>query len=178
MLCAVLLWKVLIYLFLLPCECAYAPLCVPEPTPWVSGVGLSRGERSRIKSILILARQEPLLLLGDTSTEREEKRVQTLLLLLLPLSSPLSQFCTLQLSLLHIHLLAVSLSPSFSSPFLLPHCLMWPSLSSTVAAPYFSLLTPLVSAPQWGVAGTVVQQTALCELQGSLEVFSGFHEVH
>lgn len=65
-----------------------------------------------------------------------------------PVISSLTQFCTLQLSLLRIHLLAVSLSPSFSSPFLLLHCLMLPSLSSTVAAPYFSLLTPLVSAPQ------------------------------
>lgn len=77
---------------------------VAEPTPWVSAVGLSRDEQSRIKSILILARQEPLLLLGDTSTEREEKREQTLLLLLLLLSSLLS------------HSFAASSSPHFFIP--------------------------------------------------------------
>lgn len=89
------------------CLCAYAPLCVPEPAPRISGVGLSKHEQSRIKSILILARQEPLLLLGDTSTDTEEKREQTPHLLLL-LSSLLS------------HSFAPSSYPTSFSSF---HCL-------------------------------------------------------
>lgn len=98
------------------CVCAWAcvPLCVSEPTPWISGVGHSRDEQSRIKSILILARQEPVLLLGDTSTEREEKRELTLLLLLLLLSSALS------LTVLRPPALPASSSSSSSSP---PHCI-------------------------------------------------------
>lgn len=77
--CAVLLCqlmcvpvKVLVCLCLLSYVCAYVLVCVSEPAPWISGVGHSRDEQSRIKSILILARQEPLLLLGDMSTEREK----------------------------------------------------------------------------------------------------------
>lgn len=46
-------------------------VCFPACT-WISGVGYSRHEQSRIKSIFILARQQSVLLLGDAATQREE----------------------------------------------------------------------------------------------------------
>lgn len=172
-------------LCLLPYEYECVCVCVSrvsEPTPWVSAVGLSRDEQSRIKSILILARQEPLLLLGDTSTEREEKREQTLLLLLLlllssllshsfaPSSSPRffipSRRLRLSFSpLLLFFFLLAALSfavppphPTPSNPPPLLHLL--PSTSRQLLLLILSLLSPLVSAPQRDVAGTVAQQTA------------------
>lgn len=59
---------------------------VSEPTPWISVVGLSRDEQSRIKSIHIQTRQQPLLLMGDVSTEREENKHFSFV----PVISPLS----------------------------------------------------------------------------------------
>lgn len=118
--------KVLDCMCLLSCERAYEPRRVPEPAPWISVVGLSKHEQSRIKSILILARQEPLLLLGDTSTDRKEKREQTPHLLLL-LSSLLSHSfapSSYSTSFSSFH------SVSFSSLIPLLHCLMLPSLTS------------------------------------------------
>lgn len=117
--------KVFDCMCLLSCERAHEPLRVPEPAPWISVVGLSKHEQSRIKSILILARQEPLLLLGDMSTDREEKREQPHLLLLL--SSLLSHSfapSSYSTSFSPLHCL------SFSSLILLLHCLMLASLTS------------------------------------------------
>lgn len=129
------------------------------------------------------------MLLGDTSTEREEKREQTPLLFLLLLSSPLSNcVCTLQLSLLHL-LRLLLLLPSCSASSLqcvsvslhffslsfavLSYAALPPLYLSTVAAPRFSLLSPSVSALKRGVAGTGGWQTALCEVQGSFEISAG-----
>ena len=176
--------KVLVCLHVCVCAWVCVPLCVSEPTPWISGVGHSRDEQSRIKSILILARQEPVLLLGDTSTEREEKRELTLLLLLL-LSSALS------LTVLRPPALPASSSSSSSSPphcisvslprflSLSPSCLMLPSLHpSAVAAPYF--LAPL----SLGICST----ESSCWHRGMADgplwssrqfgEFGGFQEVH
>lgn len=172
--------QTLVCLCLLACVCASVPFCVSEPTPWISGVGHGREEQSRIKSILTPASREPVLLLGDTATEREEKREQTLLLLLLLLSSLLSHsvvpsscpcffFIFFFFSSLH---LTLSLFSFFRS---LP-CLMLPFLPlslSTVSAPYLSLLSPSVSAPQRGVIGTGEWRTIVCEVQGRFEILAG-----
>lgn len=66
-------------------------VCFPACT-WISGVGYSRHEQSRIKSIFILARQQSVLLLGDAATQREEGGTT-------PVIFSVSQCYTLQLSL-------------------------------------------------------------------------------
>lgn len=168
-------------LCLLACVCAYVPVCVSEPAVWISAVGHSRDEQSRIKSILVLARREPVLLLGDTATEGEEKREQILLLLLLLLlllSSLPSHCCALQLLLLTPLFFTACLlffSPSLS-------CVMLPSLSplslSTVAAPYlspFSLPRPLCHSKELLAQGngrrSFVQFKAVSEIAASSRRF-------
>lgn len=69
-------------------------VCFPART-WISGVGYSRHQQSRIKSIFILARQQSVLLLGDAATRREEgEKKEQAILLLLPPSSFLSRSVT------------------------------------------------------------------------------------
>lgn len=150
-------------------------VCFPACT-WISGVGYSRHEQSRIKSIFILARQQSVLLLGDTATQKEEggKKEQTILLLLPP-SSFLSRSVTPSSSL---SASSCSSSPHLSTAFLffsfLLSRLKSPALyPPTVAATYFSLLSLLDGAPQCTVAGTGEWQTALCEVQGSSEISAG-----
>lgn len=154
--------------------CAYVPFCVPEPTPWISGVGHCRDEQSRIKSILILARQEPLFLLGDSAAQGKENKPSFYFLYFCHL------FCLAvlrppALSASSVHCVSLSLSSPFLSlsNLMLPPLPNPPSLSpclSTVAAPYFSLLCPLDYALQWRVVGTGWWQTALCEVQGCFEI--------
>lgn len=138
--------KLLICLCLLPGECSSTPVCTPEPTPWVSGVGLSRDEQSGIKSILVLGRQEPLLLLGDASTEGEKRTNPPPPSPSTPVICCLSQFCPLQLSLLPPLLFSVSI---VCLPFFMLHRLMLPSLASHLSTVARSLF--LLSLSPWSL---------------------------
>ncbi len=149
---------------LLVCVCICAPVCLSQHH---ESVELATAETSKAglrASSFWLDRSLCCSWETRQQWEREEKRERTLLLPL-PLSSPLSRSLApssspcffSSSSSLH---LCISLSLSLSSPLF-----FWAVLSclgaahpplylSTVVAPYFSLLSLFVSAPQRVVAGT------------------------
>lgn len=150
-------------------------VCFPACT-WISGVGYSRHEQSRIKSIFILARQQSVLLLGDAATQREEGEKKNKPSFFF---YPRHLFC---LAVLHppalsllLLVLLLFISPLHSCFFLFYYPVLSPPAlyPPTVAATYFSLLSLLDGAPQRTVAGTGEWQTALCEVQGSSEISAG-----
>lgn len=126
------------------CVCVCVPLYVSEPTPWISWIGQSKDEQSGIKSILILARQEPPLLLGDTATEGREKQRTNPPPPSAPVISSLSPSFTLQLSL-SCSSTSCFCSYLFLSSFFFFQCPVSccpPLYLWTLAAPYFILLSP------------------------------------
>ena len=142
------------------CVCMWRWICA---SLWVWANTMNRWswpQQSRIKSILILARQEPELLLGDRETERKEKTTNAFSSV--SVIYPLPQCRTLQLSVVRVLLLLRIFTATLSGLSLLFQQLLL----------LISLFSFPLSLLQWG-AGTGGWQTALCGVQGSLEISAG-----